>query len=144
MSHFNQIIGNYFFQINFNNIKAQDGITNANSIGTKISSKKSGYIPNIPARENRSSKAILQINIDNKIFIQFLLAKVHRSITTAASTRSNIRNNRLSPSLQSLTKKMNNASKTTLTMSQNIQLFSQDFNFCMNSRLKNKKLYLNL
>lgn len=133
---------NYFFQTNFNNTIAPEGIISASRIGIKISSKKSGYIPSILATVNRSNIEKLEIRTVNKTFIQFSFARVNKNITTDASTKSITTNNRSSLTLHSSIKKMKIARMIIVTINQNIQLFNQDLNFSMISRLKNKKSLL--
>lgn len=133
---------NYFFQTNFNNTIAPEGIISASRRGIKISSKKSGYIPSILATVNRNNIEKLEIRTVNKTFIQFSFARVNRNITTDASTKTIITNNRSSLTLHPSIKKMKIARITIVTINQNIQLFNQDLNFSMISRLKNKKSLL--
>lgn len=86
----------------------------------------------------RSKTAKLEINTVSKTFIQFFLDILNNSITTAASTKSINTNNRSSLTLHPSSKNISNARSTTVTISQNIQLFNQDLNLSMFYKLRNK------
>ena len=129
---------NYFFQINFNNIIAPEGIINATNNGIRISSKKSGEIYNILETTKRSKTAKLEINTVNRTFIQFFLERFNNNITTAASTKSSITNNQSSFNFRPSNNRINTARRTTLTINQNIRFFNQDFILSIFYKLENK------
>ena len=115
-----------------------EGMINARDKGSKISSKKSGYISNAfdSKKNNRTEK--LEINTVRETFNKFSLYIFINSITIAASTKSNITNNRSSLTLHSSIKKMNTASRIAVIISQNTQLFNQLLIFSIAYSLINK------
>lgn len=116
-------------------------IINANNNGRRTPSKKSGEIPNMLASKNSNKTEKLETNTVSKTFIKFSLGIFINSITIEAPIKSINTNSRSSPIIQSLIKKMNTASRITLTISQNIQLFSQDLNFSMLINYKIKYIH---
>ena len=115
-----------------------EGMINARDKGSKISSKKSGYISNAFDSKKNNKTEKLEINTVRETFNKFSLYIFINSITIAASTKSNITNNRSSLTLHSSIKKMNTASRIAVIISQNTQLFNQLLIFSIAYSLINK------
>lgn len=115
-----------------------EGMINARDKGSKISSKKSGYISNAFDSKKNNKTEKLEINTVRETFNKFSLDMFINSITIAASTKSNITNNRSSLTLHSSIKKMNTASRIAVIISQNTQLFNQLLIFSIAYSLINK------
>ena len=115
-----------------------EGMINASDKGSKISSKKSGYISNAFDSKKNNKTEKLEINTVRETFNKFSLDMFINSITIAASTKSNITNNRSSLTFHPSIKKMNTTSRIAVIISQNTQLFNQLLIFSIAYSLINK------